>query len=101
MKQDSLPLSYKSFLMKHGGKDSVILQGVKEIASSMPFTNLEGIEKYYKSKGVNIELDPKMKVPCSVCVPKFCHNPCGNDKKMYLVTFGILLLTLCMSTTSD
>ncbi|XP_010269273.1 PREDICTED: uncharacterized protein LOC104605990 [Nelumbo nucifera] len=66
LKQDSLPSSYRSFLNKHGGKDSVILQGVKEIASNIPFTNLKGIEKYYRSQGVNIKLDPKMKVPCLI-----------------------------------
>ncbi|CAK9186423.1 unnamed protein product [Ilex paraguariensis] len=66
LKQDSLPPSYKSFLNKHGAKDSVILQGVKEIACGMPFTNLEAIEKYYQSTGVDIKLDPEMKVPCSM-----------------------------------
>ncbi|XP_010267822.1 PREDICTED: uncharacterized protein LOC104604930 isoform X2 [Nelumbo nucifera] len=66
LKQDSLPPSYRSFLNKHGGKDSVILQGVKEITSGVPFTNLEGIEKHYKLQGVNIKLDPEMKVPCSI-----------------------------------
>ncbi|ONI35116.1 hypothetical protein PRUPE_1G517000 [Prunus persica] len=66
LKQESLPPSYKSFLNKHGGKDTVILQGVKEIASGIPFTNLEAIEKYYKSIGTNIKLDPAMEVPCSI-----------------------------------
>ncbi|KAG6508291.1 hypothetical protein ZIOFF_033665 [Zingiber officinale] len=66
LKQDSLPSSYKSFLNKHGGKDALILQGVSEIASNMPFSNLEGIEKYYKSIGVDVKLDPNMKVPCSI-----------------------------------
>lgn len=66
LKQESLPSSYKSFLNKHGGKDTVILQGVKEIASGIPFTNLEAIENYYKTIGLNIKLDPEMKVPCSI-----------------------------------
>nr|XP_019707057.1 uncharacterized protein LOC105048628 isoform X2 [Elaeis guineensis] len=66
LKQDSLPSSYKSFLNKHGGKNAVILQGVKDIACNIPFTNLEAIEKYYKSLGVDIKLDPHMKVPCSI-----------------------------------
>lgn len=66
LKQESLPPSYKSFLNKHGGKDVTILQGVKEIASGIPFTNLQAIEKYYKSTGVDIKLDPEMKIPCSV-----------------------------------
>ncbi|KAG7593895.1 Transmembrane protein 135 N-terminal domain [Arabidopsis thaliana x Arabidopsis arenosa] len=66
LKQESLPSSYKSFLNKHGGKDLSILQGVKDIASAQPFTNLRAIEKYYKSVGVDIKLDPNMKVPCSI-----------------------------------
>ncbi|KAK9219590.1 hypothetical protein WN943_008236 [Citrus x changshan-huyou] len=66
LKQESLPPSYKSFLNKHGGKDAVILQGVKEIASCLPFSNLEAIEKFYKTMGVDIKLDPEMKVPCSI-----------------------------------
>lgn len=71
LNQESLPISYKSFLNKHGGKDQVILQGVKQIACGMPFTNLEEIEKYYKALGTSIKLDPEMKVPCSVCIPVF------------------------------
>ncbi|XP_048131094.1 transmembrane protein 135 homolog isoform X1 [Rhodamnia argentea] len=66
LKQESLPPSYKSFLNKHGGKDVTILQGVKEIASGLPFTNLQAIEKYYKSTGVDVKLDPEMKIPCSM-----------------------------------
>lgn len=61
-----MPPSYKSFLNSHGGKNLTILQGVKEIASGIPFSNLEAIEKYYKSTGVDIKLDPDMKIPCSV-----------------------------------
>lgn len=67
LKQDSLPQSYKSFLNKHGGKDPAILNGVREIACGLPFTNLGAIEKLYKSNGVDIKLDPQMKIPCSVC----------------------------------
>ncbi|XWS15001.1 hypothetical protein CRYUN_Cryun35bG0057000 [Craigia yunnanensis] len=55
-----------SFLNKHGGKDIVILQGVKEIASGLPFTNLEAIEKLYNATGVEVKLDPNMKTPCSM-----------------------------------
>ncbi|XP_021837677.2 uncharacterized protein [Spinacia oleracea] len=66
LKPESLPSSYKLFLNKHGGKDPSILQGVKEIACSIPFSNLGAIEKIYKSMGVNIKLDPEMKVPCSI-----------------------------------
>lgn len=66
LKQESLPPSYKSFLNKHGGKDPNILQAVKDIASGIPFTNLEAVENYYNGTGVKIKLDPSMKVPCSV-----------------------------------
>jgi hypothetical protein len=66
LNQDSLPSSYKSFLNKHGGKDLVILQGMKEIVNHTPLSNLAGIEKYYKSVGVDLKLDPNMKVPCLV-----------------------------------
>ncbi|KAJ0087209.1 hypothetical protein Patl1_08524 [Pistacia atlantica] len=66
LKQDSLAPSYRSFLNKHGGKDIVILQGVKNIACGLPFSNLEAIEKHYKATGVDIKLDPGMKVPCSI-----------------------------------
>ncbi|CAL5386006.1 unnamed protein product [Camellia sinensis] len=65
LKQESLPSSYKSFLNKHGGKDPIVLQGVREMACGMPFSNLGVIEKYYKTIGVNIKLDPQMKIPCS------------------------------------
>ncbi|KAK8298244.1 hypothetical protein V6Z11_D05G240900 [Gossypium hirsutum] len=66
LKQDCLPPSYKSFLNQHGGKDIVILQGVKELASGLPFTTLEAIEKIYKATGVDLKLDPNMKIPCSM-----------------------------------
>ncbi|XP_057533387.1 uncharacterized protein LOC130811204 isoform X1 [Amaranthus tricolor] len=80
LKQESLPSSYKSFLNKHGGKDISILQGVKDIASGLPFSNLGVIEKYYKSIGMNIKLDPEMKVPCS-----FVH---GNQScEAHFLTF--------------
>ncbi|KAK1307593.1 hypothetical protein QJS10_CPA09g00372 [Acorus calamus] len=75
LKQESLPSSYKSFLNKHGGKDPIILQGVKEIACGIPFTNLEGIMNYYKSTGVDIQLDQQMKVPCSIIHE---HQSCGG-----------------------
>ncbi|OIV98284.1 hypothetical protein TanjilG_16666 [Lupinus angustifolius] len=66
LKQESLPPSYKSFLNKHGGKDMAILQGIKDIANGKPFSNLEAVEKYYKTMGVDMKLDPNMKVPCSI-----------------------------------
>ncbi|KAK9270267.1 hypothetical protein L1049_025844 [Liquidambar formosana] len=82
LKQESLPSSYKSFLNKHGGKDTIILQGVKEIASGMPFTNLEAIEKYYKAMGVDIKLDPEMKVPCSII---HGHQSCSAHIVSFLI----------------
>ncbi|KAL0661724.1 hypothetical protein Bca4012_098561 [Brassica carinata] len=66
LKQESLPSSYKSFLNKHSGKDLSILQGIKDLASAKPFTNLRAIEKHYKSVGLDIKLDPNMKIPCSM-----------------------------------
>lgn len=66
MKQDSLPPSYKAFLNKHGGKAAAILQGVKELATNTQVTNLDVIEKHYKSMGFDLKLDPNMKLPCSV-----------------------------------
>ncbi|KAK6938157.1 hypothetical protein RJ641_031665 [Dillenia turbinata] len=80
LKQDSLPPSYKSFLNKHSGKDLLILQGIKEIASGMAFSNLKAIEDYYKTNGIDIKLDPEMKVPCSII---HGHQSCA----MHLVSF--------------
>ncbi|CAN6466776.1 unnamed protein product [Victoria cruziana] len=66
LKQESLPSSYRSFLNKHGGKDPILLQGVKTIASGKALENLGKIEDYYESIGLNVKLDPDMKVPCSI-----------------------------------
>ncbi|OIT08436.1 PREDICTED: uncharacterized protein LOC109229764 [Nicotiana attenuata] len=66
LKQDSLHPSYKSFLNKHGGKAQVILQGVRDLACGNSVANLDAIETHYKSNGVDIKLDPQMKVPCSI-----------------------------------
>ncbi|PKA49535.1 hypothetical protein AXF42_Ash004075 [Apostasia shenzhenica] len=66
LKQESLPPSYKAFLNKHGGKAAVILQGVSNIATNTTFKNLESVGKHYKSMGVDVKLDPNMKVPCSI-----------------------------------
>ncbi|XP_039070180.1 transmembrane protein 135 homolog [Hibiscus syriacus] len=82
LKQDSLPPSYKSFLNKHGGKDIVILQGVKELASSLPFTTLEAIEKLYKATGVEVKLDPNMKIPCSMI---HGNKSCGTHAVTFLI----------------
>ena len=69
-----MPSSYKSFLNKHGGKDLTILQGVKDIVNHTAISNLAGIEKHYKSIGVDIKLDPNMKVPCSVSIISVVHE---------------------------
>lgn len=82
LNQDSLPPSYKSFLNKHGGKDPVILQGVKDIACGLPFSNLDGIEKHYRSMGVDIKLDPEMKVPCSII---HGHQSCASHIVSFLI----------------
>uniref|UniRef100_A0A1U7YGY5 Uncharacterized protein LOC104248762 n=1 Tax=Nicotiana sylvestris TaxID=4096 RepID=A0A1U7YGY5_NICSY len=66
LKQDSLHPSYRSFLNKHGGKSQVILQGVRDLACGNSVANLDAIENHYKSNGVDIKLDPQMKVPCSI-----------------------------------
>ncbi|KAK9757557.1 hypothetical protein RND81_01G170500 [Saponaria officinalis] len=66
LNQESLPSSYKSFLNKHGGKDLSILEGVKHLATGNNVLNLDAVEKYYNSLGVDITLDPEMKVPCSM-----------------------------------
>ncbi|KAK8952285.1 hypothetical protein KSP39_PZI003466 [Platanthera zijinensis] len=69
LKQESLLPSYKAFLNRHGGKDAIILQRVKEIATGSPLTNLEEVERHYKFMGVVLKLHPSMKVPCSVRSP--------------------------------
>ncbi|XP_039050006.1 uncharacterized protein LOC120191070 [Hibiscus syriacus] len=82
LKQDSLPPSYKSFLNEHGGKDIVILQGVKELASNLPFTTLEAIEKLHKAIGVEVKLDPNMKIPCSMI---HGNKSCGAHAVTFLI----------------
>ncbi|XWS23889.1 hypothetical protein CRYUN_Cryun28dG0054300 [Craigia yunnanensis] len=82
LKQDSLPSTYRSFLNKHGGKDIVILQGVKEIASGLPFSNLEAIEKLYKARGIEVKLDPNMKIPCSMI---HGNQSCGGHVVSFLI----------------
>ncbi|XP_047982543.1 uncharacterized protein LOC125223439 isoform X3 [Salvia hispanica] len=82
LKQDSLPQSYKSFLNKHGAKAPEILNGVRDIACGLPFTNLDAIEKYYKSNGVDIKLDPQMKIPCSIV---HGNQACGSHFFSFLL----------------
>ncbi|XP_042046911.1 uncharacterized protein LOC121792857 [Salvia splendens] len=82
LKQDSLPQSYKSFLNKHGAKAPVILNGVRDIACGLPFTNLDAIEKYYKSNGVDVKLDPQMKIPCSIV---HGNQACGSHFFSFLL----------------
>ncbi|KAL8523429.1 hypothetical protein ACS0TY_013402 [Phlomoides rotata] len=98
VKKDSLPSSYKSFLNKHGGKDPVILESVKEIACGLPLTNLEAVEKFYKSYGVDIKLDPQMEVPCSIihenqgCVSHFISFLIQAYKRALPVYFPVYLI---------
>ncbi|XP_057794561.1 uncharacterized protein LOC131010882 isoform X1 [Salvia miltiorrhiza] len=82
LKQDSLPQSYKSFLNKHGAKAPVILNGVRDIACGLPFTNLDAIEKFYKSNGVDVKLDPQMKIPCSII---HANQACGSHFFSFLL----------------
>ncbi|TVU46464.1 hypothetical protein EJB05_06004, partial [Eragrostis curvula] len=65
LNKDSFPSSYKAFLSKQIGKDPIVLQGLKELVNNNALTSLAIIEKYYKTVGVDIKLDPEMKVPCS------------------------------------
>ncbi|KAL5226972.1 hypothetical protein ABZP36_015237 [Zizania latifolia] len=51
----------KPLTWSHG---DIFLVCVKEVVNHTAFTNLEGIEKCYKSVGVDLKLDPNMKVPC-------------------------------------
>lgn len=82
LKQDSLPATYRSFLNKHGAKDPVLLQRVSEIARGIPLTNLEAVEKYYKSNGVDIKLDPNMKIPCTII---HGNQACGTHFISFLI----------------
>ncbi|WVZ57370.1 hypothetical protein U9M48_007763 [Paspalum notatum var. saurae] len=66
LNRDSFPPSYKAFLGRQIGKDPVVLQGLKELVNNSAFTNLAGIEKYYKTVGIDLKLDPEMKIPCSI-----------------------------------
>ncbi|KAJ1296604.1 hypothetical protein BS78_01G314500, partial [Paspalum vaginatum] len=65
LNRDSFPPSYKAFLGRQIGKEPVVLQGLKELVNNNAFTNLAGIEEYYRTVGVDLKLDPKMKIPCS------------------------------------
>ncbi|KAK9162768.1 hypothetical protein Syun_003670 [Stephania yunnanensis] len=82
LNQDALPPSYKSFLNIHGGKPLAILQGVKETANGVTFTNLEGIQKHYRSMNMDVKLDPQMKVPCSII---HGQQSCGSHFLSFLV----------------
>ncbi|KAG8377384.1 hypothetical protein BUALT_Bualt08G0027400 [Buddleja alternifolia] len=82
LKPDSLPPSYKAFLNKHGAKDSVILNAVRDIACGLPFKDLEAVETHYKSNGVDIKLDPEMKIPCSII---HGNQACGTHVLSFLL----------------
>ncbi|KAE8723697.1 TRM112-like protein [Hibiscus syriacus] len=98
LKPESSAPSYRSFLDKHCGKDRVILQGVKEHASDLPYTNLEAIEKFYKAKGADVKLNPNMKIPCSMIhgnqacsshVFTFFHDAYKRSLPVYLPVYLI------------
>lgn len=63
----SLPSSYISFLNKHGGKDTSIIEGIKALAlkKGLP-VKLSAVKQHYHSRGVNVDLTSDMKVPCQV-----------------------------------
>jgi hypothetical protein len=82
LKQESLPLSYKSFLNKQGGKPTFILQGIKEMACGLPLTDLQVVENHYKKMGDFINLDSKMKVPCSII---HGSEACGSHGLSFLI----------------
>eukprot|EP00249_Psilotum_nudum_P004941 c18447_g1_i1 orf=307-2004(-) len=96
MKPESLSPSYVSFLNKHGGKDRSILQGIKDLAFGKPITGLEAIFEHYKTFGVNVQLDPKMKIPCMMvhgdrhCISHFfwflCHA-CFRSLPVYIPVY--------------
>ncbi|KAL0917504.1 hypothetical protein M5K25_012569 [Dendrobium thyrsiflorum] len=88
LKQESLLPSYKAFLNRHGGKPAVILQRVKEIATGTPFTNLDEVEKHYKYMGVDLKLDPSMKVPCSVRFDAIGEHTGNDHDRNIMVPFG-------------
>jgi hypothetical protein len=69
LKPDSLPSSYISFLNKHGGKDVSVLKTLRELAFQNKLTDLESVKGYYKSMGMDAEIDPNMSIPCTVSVP--------------------------------
>eukprot|EP00250_Pteridium_aquilinum_P031245 c43296_g1_i1 orf=221-1786(-) len=66
LKPDSLPSSYISFLNRHGGKDISVMKSLKELAFNNPLTNLDIVKRWYKSMGMDVQLDPNMSIPCSV-----------------------------------
>ncbi|EFJ31580.1 hypothetical protein SELMODRAFT_439846 [Selaginella moellendorffii] len=66
LKPDTLPSSYVSFLNKHGGKDMSVVRGIRELALREPLTSLAKIQEHYRDNGTEIQLDPTMKVPCTM-----------------------------------
>lgn len=83
LKQDSLPPSFRSFLNTHGGKDTVILEGLKSFLSGMPSSNkFRALEKYYRAMGADVKLDPRMKTPCTVYIYIFCVISVQQEEKL-------------------
>ncbi|XP_023002662.1 uncharacterized protein LOC111496453 isoform X1 [Cucurbita maxima] len=83
LKQDSLPPSFSSFLNIHGGKDTVILEGLKSFVSGMPSSNkFKAIEKYYRAMGADVKLDLQMKTPCTII---HGNQSCGGHVLNFLI----------------
>ncbi|KAG6598684.1 hypothetical protein SDJN03_08462, partial [Cucurbita argyrosperma subsp. sororia] len=83
LKQDSLPPSFRSFLNTHGGKDTVILEGLKSFILGMPSSNkFNAIEKYYQTKGAHVKLDPGMKTPCTII---HGNQSCGGHFLSFII----------------
>ncbi|XP_023545568.1 uncharacterized protein LOC111804956 isoform X3 [Cucurbita pepo subsp. pepo] len=83
LKQDSLPPSFRSFLNTHGGKDTVILEGLKSFILGMPSPNkFNAIEKYYQTKGAHVKLDPGMKTPCTII---HGNQSCGGHFLSFII----------------
>ncbi|XP_038886157.1 uncharacterized protein LOC120076412 isoform X1 [Benincasa hispida] len=83
LKQDSLPPSFRSFLNTHGGKDTVILEGLKSFVSGMPSSNkFKAIEKYYSAMGANVRLNLQMKTPCMII---HGNQSCGGHFLSFLI----------------
>lgn len=77
LKPDSLPSSYISFLNRHGGKDTSVMQCIRDLALQNQLTNLGMVKRWYQCMGTDVQLDPNMTIPCTLvhgtqgCLPHF------------------------------